>query len=219
MSWSPDHKERSRQRILITAARLFAQQGFDKVSIDQVMSEAGMTRGAFYAHFSSKSELYGEAILAAARNARDSRLRPGAEPDKHLERVVTAYLSGEHISGDSLHCPLAFLVSDIAQRDEQVRDIWTRVFRGLVEVVRQEPDEQGYARALQRVVMMIGGVAVARALNDDSLSQTLLETCRSAILDDILCRESGDDHADRAHNDEGKAPQVARAELLAEPAG
>ncbi|GGC01959.1 TetR family transcriptional regulator [Marinobacterium zhoushanense] len=183
MSWSPDHKERSRQRILMTAARLFAQQGFDQVSIDQVMSAAGMTRGAFYAHFTSKSELYGEAILTAARNARDTRLGPNAETDQHLERVVNAYLSGEHVSGDGLHCPLAFLVSDIAQRDEQVRDIWTRVFRGLVDVVRQEQDDSGYARALQHVVMMIGGVAIARALNDEALIRTLLESCRTAILD------------------------------------
>lgn len=209
MSWTPEHKARSRERILSTASRLFAQLGFDSVSIDQVMNEAGMTRGAFYAHFASKSELYGEAILAAARTSRDTRMNCDGGSDMPLETLVNAYLSREHLSGDSLHCPLAFLVSDIAQRDDRVRDVWTQVFRGLVKIVQGQQRGLSDERAMQQVVMMVGGVAIARALNDDTLAQNLLATCRNAILDDVNPAASGDDHADSAEHNENEAEQIA----------
>jgi len=196
MSWSPEHKARSRQRILTTAARLFARQGFDQVSIDQVMQEAGMTRGAFYTHFSSKSELYGEAILEAAKTARETRLNSAHGTDLSIERLICAYLSEEHLGDENLHCPLAFLIGDITQRNDGVRDIWTRVFRGLVDILHRqsaqpaskqqgsEPHDAGYDRALQRAVMMIGGVAIARALKDEDLGRRLLDVCRDAALAD-----------------------------------
>ncbi|MBR9885662.1 MAG: TetR/AcrR family transcriptional regulator [Oceanospirillales bacterium] len=206
MSWNPEHKARSRQRILTTAARLFARQGFDQVSIDQVMSEAGMTRGAFYAHFSSKSELYGEAILATAHAARDKHVQGPSATQQQLERIIGVYLSEEHLSGETLHCPLAFLVSDIAQRDDQVRDIWTRVFRGLVDIVGGNGED--YSHALERVVLMVGGVAIARALNDDDLSKQLLDTCRAAVLSERQAT-SGDNHTDRTDHDEGKPQKIA----------
>jgi TetR/AcrR family transcriptional repressor of nem operon len=180
MAWDPQHKARSRQRILRTAAQLFALHGYEKVSIDQVMQEAGMTRGAFYAHFKAKNELYAEAILEAASAAGGKRPQDPCSRDQMIAR----YLSKEHLEGERLHCPLAFLVSDIAQRDAQVRDTWTRVFRGLVNLVRRddEQDEAGLKSALQRVALMVGGVAIARALNDDALAQKLLESCRDGAM-------------------------------------
>lgn len=70
MGWSASQKQQSRERILQSAAELFTREGFENVGINDVMQHAGMTRGAFYNHFSSKSELYAEAILAAANTAK-----------------------------------------------------------------------------------------------------------------------------------------------------
>lgn len=66
MPWNANHKVESREKILQAAARLFTQNGYDAVSIDDVMREAGLTRGAFYAHFRSKSDIYNQAILTGA---------------------------------------------------------------------------------------------------------------------------------------------------------
>lgn len=62
MPYPKDHKTRSRARIVEAARELFNTHGFDRVSIDMVMRKAGLTRGAFYAHFASKEALFAEAV-------------------------------------------------------------------------------------------------------------------------------------------------------------
>lgn len=173
MPWPEERRAASRDRILLSAERLFTVNGFDQVSIDQIMQDAGMTRGAFYAHFGSKCELYSEAILSAARRmAKDHPL--------NVEALVRRYLSPEHLGDEMGNCPLAFLVSDISQRDDQVRDSYTRVFNGLTtRIAAGEPD----AAALRAVVMMVGGVAVARALSDPELAKDVLDACCEGALE------------------------------------
>ncbi|MGR7920890.1 TetR/AcrR family transcriptional regulator [Zobellella denitrificans] len=177
MPWPNDRRAESRDRILLSAERLFTEKGFDQVSIDQVMQEAGMTRGAFYSHFDSKRELYAEAILSAAR--RMARHHPPKVDD-----LIRRYLSPEHLAQESGSCPLAFLVSDIGQRDQQVRESYTRIFTALASRVSALPDAAPDAAALRAVVMMIGGVAVARALSDPALATQVLEACCQAALDE-----------------------------------
>lgn len=172
MPWPEDRRAASRDRILLSAERLFTVHGFDQVSIDQVMQDAGMTRGAFYAHFRSKCDLYSEAIVSAARRmAKDHPL--------DVEALVRRYLSPEHLGDEMGNCPLAFLVSDISQRDSQVRDSYTRIFNALTRKVAAGKSD---AAALRAVVMMVGGVAVARALNDPVLANAVLDACCEGAL-------------------------------------
>ncbi|MBT1065015.1 TetR/AcrR family transcriptional regulator [Bowmanella sp. Y26] len=172
MAWQKSHKEQTRERILVSAAKLFTEYGFEQVSIDQVMTDAKLTRGAFYAHFGSKSALYSEAILTAAKNS-ISRLPP--QPS-HTQ-LTEGYLSEEHVKGQGRRCPLAFLVTDISQRDETVRDTYTRMFQGMVNML----ESGGLCRekALQQAVLMVGGVAIGRALNNESLVEEILSSCRN----------------------------------------
>ncbi|MBC3766055.1 TetR/AcrR family transcriptional regulator [Neptunicella marina] len=171
MAWKPQHKLQTRERILTSAAELFTHQGFDHVAIDQVMHHAGLTRGAFYAHFKNKSELYAEAIVFGAR-AKAAQIRP----DTALNDIACQYLSAEHLHGQQKRCPLAFLTTDISQRDSQVRDAYTRVFDGLVK--RIELGGLSRERALQQAVLMVGGAAIANALNNETLIDDLLTACR-----------------------------------------
>lgn len=171
MPWHPDRKAQSRERILHTAARLFPRHGFAGVSIDTLMQEAGLTRGAFYAHFASKSELYAEAIVVAARQGVE-RLGLDAGPEAR-----DRYLSREHLEGEAGLCPLASLVSDVAQQDPLVRESYTRLFRGFIDRVAGG-GEDARQQTLQRAVMMIGGLAIARTLSDQALAEELLRACR-----------------------------------------
>ncbi|WP_416307139.1 TetR/AcrR family transcriptional regulator [Neptunicella sp. SCSIO 80796] len=172
MAWNAEHKINTRQRILHSAARLFTQHGFDKISIDNVMTEAGLTRGAFYAHFKTKSELYAEAIIAGAKQ-KAAQYQHNADD---IEQMSREYLSSEHLQGEQLRCPLAFLTTDIGQRDKQVRDAYTAVFKGLIRFL----ESAGMTRvdAMQRAVLMIGGVAIAKALNQPELVNELLDACQ-----------------------------------------
>ncbi|MGB8713155.1 MAG: TetR/AcrR family transcriptional regulator [Onishia taeanensis] len=183
MPWSDDHKARTRHRMLEAAATLFTQRGFRGVSIDEVMQHAGLTRGAFYAHFTSKGELYAEALQHAAQ-ANVFRL----EATTPRQRVL-GYLSEAHRQGQSINCPLACLVSDVAQQDKRVRDTYTRLFAGFVARCQ---DTEGTAvereRALQQAVTLIGGMAIARTLNDDALAEEVLVACRGLAMVDA-CSE------------------------------
>ncbi len=183
MSWHPEHKNDSRQRILRAAGELFSKQGFDQVGINEVMQAAGMTRGAFYSHFNSKSQLYSETIRATAQRL--------AAQESSLEQTCQSYLSMAHRNSEQFQCPLAFLISDVAQRDELVRNAWTETFRGFIQLIqrKQQNDTSSETatntavtqKALQTAVMMIGGLAVARALNDDELAESLLASCVASI--------------------------------------
>ncbi len=179
MAWNPEHKYQSRGRILDSAARLFTTCGFDAVSIDRVMQDAGMTRGAFYSHFKSKSELYSDAMghaakaaIAGVKASCDSR-----DPYQLLQR----YLSQQHRNGEQFRCPLAFLVTDVAQQDSQVRETYTRLFSGFIDNLSQQRDDSQREQLLQQAVMLVGGMAIARALSDDQLADELLQACQKAI--------------------------------------
>lgn len=176
MAWPSERRSESRDRILLSAERLFTERGFDGVSIDQVMQDAGMTRGAFYAHFKSKRELYSVAISSAAK-------RMEARHPASTDELIRRYLSVQHLESNAGSCPLAFLVSDIGQRDTQVRDTYTRIFNALAGKVGGEPGSEPDDAALRTLVLMVGGVAVARAINDADLAERVLEACREGALD------------------------------------
>ncbi|MDI3324074.1 TetR/AcrR family transcriptional regulator [Pontibacterium granulatum] len=186
MPWSPEQKKHTRERILASAAKLFTQQGFDHVGINEVMADAGLTRGAFYAHFSSKAELYAESITTAARLAHSEAL---AQMDERfdIEKVVRGYLGEAHRCGEIINCPLALLITDIGQRDVEVRDTYTQVFKGVVGLIEDSAalgTDQG--DALRKAVLMIGGMAISRAISDEELATQLLEACREGVLPDSV---------------------------------
>ena len=182
MPWPSEHKRHSRERILCSAIELFSQKGFDKVSIGEVMNNAQLTHGAFYAHFDSKQALYAEAIGAAARQSALARMLPEDLADApDLKRLLAGYLSIAHVAQEEPPCPLAFLATDVANREGEVRSAYTRVFRRLLALIgRQLPGNSGARKdkALALAAMMVGGVAVARALDDEPTSHALLRACR-----------------------------------------
>lgn len=177
MAWPENRCDQTRERILDNAARLFSMRGFDAVGIDELMEDAGLTRGAFYHHFRNKSELYGEAIAHAARIG-SSQL--DALDDQGLSRLVEVYLRYGHAQGESPRCPLAFMAVDVTHREEAVRQSYTRTFTGFVERLQAALPDGGGARtkALQLAVTLIGCVTLARALDDAQLSEELIAACR-----------------------------------------
>jgi AcrR family transcriptional regulator len=180
MPYSKQHKQQSRKRILQSAAQLFTAKGFDNTSIDEIMASADMTRGAFYAHFASKSELYAQALIYAATNSIFSMPKPDNLPEQSLvETILRGYLSLGHINGE-MPCPLAFLVTDVVNQDPQVRKTYTKVFKGMNRQLLKHA--KAYSSCTEDTLlavtaMMIGGVAVGRALDDKATTKKLLGSC------------------------------------------
>jgi len=177
MAWQASHKQTSKDKILQSAAMLFTHHGFEQISIDQVMKKAELTRGAFYSHFDSKSDLYAQAISKAATVAYE---RKPVDCPQNMNDFAQYYLSTEHRDNNYKQaCPLAFLVSDISQQDEQVKATYTKTLQNFI--AQAESISQSREKALQSAVLMIGGLALSRALNNESFSNELLLACQVGV--------------------------------------
>lgn len=189
MPYSKSHKETTRKKILNSAITLFSTRGFDQVSIDDLMKHAGLTRGAFYAHFESKQAVYAKAIIAGARKSRITEQKPEKiTQEEWIKYLLQGYLSEDHITQKFSPCPLAFLVTDIANNEDEVKTTYTRMYKMLNKTIRAQltKNNDGKSPTEQEIfattAMMIGGVAIGRALNDDETTKDLLASCRDAAL-------------------------------------
>ena len=186
MPYSRQHKEQSRERILESAVRLFTRKGFENTSIDEVMADAGLTRGAFYAHFDSKQDLYGQAIAFTPVFSVFGKARPeGVDEKAWLAQLVSAYLSQAHVQKADLPCPLAFLVTDVAVNEPATRQAYTEVYLKMNQLIRTYTKNFSHCdkeSVMAVTAMMIGGVAVARTLSDRKAQTDLLKSCRNVAL-------------------------------------
>lgn len=179
MSYSKNHKENSRRRILDSAFKLFSVNGYDGVTLNELMQDAKLTRGAFYAHFDSKRTLYTEAVLHGACNGPITSLNKDADAAS-LKTMVRDYLDMSHVKQQGASCPLAFLVTDVANQQNEIRDTYTHVYKDVIRRIDALPMIGNKDSALAISALMIGGVAVARALNDEKLAKRLLAACYKA---------------------------------------
>ena len=177
MRYSQDHKQATRQRILEAAGRRFKEDGIDRAGVAAVMSDAGLTNGAFYAHFASKEDLVANVL---ADQVRGQRHRFDAQPGDRagLEAIVRAYLSPEHRDRCADGCPSAALLDEIGRRPAATRRIFTDELLGTADDIaaRLDPPDPPGARsdALALFGLMLGTLQIARALTDRDLSDELL---------------------------------------------
>jgi len=107
MPYTPDHKRETRRKILESARRLFNKNGFSDVSIDEIMTSAGLTRGGFYRHFRDKDELYAETVRwflcpDAPKPWQRGATRPARK--RRGRRVIDAYFSHDHFDDREMCC-------------------------------------------------------------------------------------------------------------------
>ena len=180
MPYSPEHRQATRQRIVAAARRLFNGQGFSRVTIEQIMAEAQLTRGGFYHHFDNKEALLAEVIATyatcnplAVEAARD----PARFSDARVlaRRLVDLYLSDRVCDTVELHCPLYALPSDALHAEGLSREAYTGLIRGITDVLRAALAGQDGAddRAQAILALCVGGMVLAKTVLDSGLRQTL----------------------------------------------
>ncbi len=181
MPYTKEHKDKTRKKILQSAFQLFTAKGFDGVTVNELMENCGLTRGAFYAHFSGKSALYNESLKFAASSSKLSELKPNNISDKAwLGQLLDGYLSLEHVNGIR-PCPLAFLATDIVTQDQEAKETYTRVYEGMNKAIMAYAKtfhscQQG--ETLSVTAMIIGAVAISRTLENQATVVKLLTSCR-----------------------------------------
>jgi AcrR family transcriptional regulator len=180
----PSRKEATHERIVDAAARAIRRTGYSGTGVADIMKEAGLTHGGFYAHFGSREAMLAEAAdRAGAESAATlERIAAAAPPEKALQAVMRAYLSKEHLDGVESGCPMAALGSEMPRQAAEVRRAATRRIKEAIDLVtRQLPDwgkPGAHQKALATISMMVGALVLARAVDDPKLSDAL----RSAAL-------------------------------------
>ncbi len=189
MPYPTGHREMVRSRIVESARQLFNLNGFEGVSVDSIMAHAGLTRGAFYAYFESKSDLYAEVLACFFTDPNWKNRWEGiavdlASPDAGPQ-IVRAYLSRQHFDDVENSCPMVALPSDVARSDAKVKMAFENVFRAMVTVLGREvrnmtqpPEDTAMAIAS----LCIGGMVVARSLNDRTFGGRLRDAAAHAAL-------------------------------------
>ena len=175
MPQSATRKARTRAEIFDHAARLFRLRGYGGTNIDDIMLAAGLTRGAFYAHFKSKDDLFAEVIRAGHGLLARTR---AAGP----EAAIDAYLAKDDLAANALACTLAALPSDVARAPLPARLAYANALHGLIgELARNRPRKLD-ADATAAAILAVGAVSLARASGDTRLSDWLLRCARRAAL-------------------------------------
>lgn len=193
MRYGKDQKRTTRQRIVEAAGRRFKADGIDSAGVAAVMSDAGLTNGAFYGHFTSKEDLVANVLADQLRAQRHSF---DAQPHDRtgLETIIRSYLSPEHRDECADGCPSAALLDEIARRPAATREVFTAELLGMAEDIAARLDsidaEAARTDALGLFGMMIGTLQLARALTDRDLSDQLLARGVETALRLLPCLSS-----------------------------
>jgi AcrR family transcriptional regulator len=172
-------KEASHDRIVSAAARAIRRSGFDGTGVADIMKEAGLTHGAFYAHFASRDAMLAEAAHRACAESAAAAAQAVASvaPGEALASVLKAYLSQEHLKQIELGCPLAALGSETPRQAPEVRRVTTRHIKETIDLLaRGSPDwghPAAHERALVTIATMVGALLLARAVDEPALSDAL----------------------------------------------
>src|SRR5438045_4973009 len=177
MRYSKDHKQETRQRIVEAAGRRFKQDGIDGAGIATLMADAGLTNGAFYAHFTSKEDLVANVLADQLRSQRHS-LDDQAPDRAGLEAFIRSYLSPEHRDQCADGCPSAALLDEIARRHDATRQVFTDERMGVIDDIASplHPTDAELARkgSLTAFRLVVGTRSLPRAPADRRLAAQLL---------------------------------------------
>ena len=179
MRYGPKYRGETRRRIIDAAAHLLPQHGFEALSIDRIMAEAGLTRGAFYAYFGSKAEL----IAAALEEALVSQARFHASAVQSLPAPavpIAPDLIDVPEEPDSSGWSLVLFAIEAARSDPEVRDAFTRMLQALASQVTEtipKTADDPYCRAVAALALHAGASALARAVTAPVFAVEIRKAC------------------------------------------
>jgi TetR/AcrR family transcriptional repressor of nem operon len=188
MSYPAEHRNLTKQKIVRSARRLFNRRGFDSVSIDHIMADAGLTRGSFYRYFESKGDLYAEAVTQIL-NEKQLLSSDGVSINPRAvdsaAQFVRDYLSREHFEDIDGACPLIAFPTDFLHEEPRVRQAFETVLRVMINVFEQAMQPNGQAarsRARAIATLCVGGMVLARSIEDRVLADEIRDSAMGIAL-------------------------------------
>jgi len=177
-------KEETRRRIVDTAARLFLEKGVDRVGVDEIMRESGLTHGGFYIYFPSKESLITEACTAALEETTHQweALSEKIDSDELWGEFLETYLAGDLTSANNPACPAAILGADIARRQDTVQATYVAQMKGLIDKIAARSGTDR-SHAILSFAALIGATSLAAQLGQDKvLAAEILNATRDELL-------------------------------------
>ena len=176
--YGKQHKEATRRRIIEAAGQRLKRDGIDGTGVAALMADAGLTNGAFYAHFASKEDLVATAV-ADQLHQQLERYRAQAVDRDGVEQLVREYLSTEHRDDAPHGCPSAALLDEIGRCSETTRHAYTNGMLGLVDqfasILAPDDPQSVRGQTLSLFALLIGTLQLSRALADRQLADEVLE--------------------------------------------
>ena len=184
MRYEPEHKTRTRDRIVRNAARKFRAEGLNGPGVASVMKASGLTVGGFYKHFRSKDELITEAIAQgfAESNANVRSALQQVPPEHKWKELVRLYLSSEHCDHPDAGCPVAALAPEIARAKLSIRKRIAGLMKEWVDIMPGATAREREQNLFVIYSAMAGAVSIARLLTKPDDKQKLLSSVRDHLL-------------------------------------
>ena len=177
MKVSREQMAENRLRILDSASRLFREQGFEAVTVADVMKAAGLTHGGFYGHFASKDDLVAQTLAHA--------LKASLGKASDLHAFIDRYLSPDHRDNPGKGCPTAGLAAETRHESPAALAAMTAGVRAQIEEVGRALPDMGDAERRRNAIgswaAMVGAVILARAIDDPAFSDKVLGETRAWI--------------------------------------
>jgi TetR/AcrR family transcriptional repressor of nem operon len=182
-------KEETSERILRAAARAIRKHGYEGVGVADVMKEAGLTHGGFYAHFDSRDALLAAAADQAGAESFENLTRGivAAKPGQELLALIDTYLSDRHVAAaeQGWGCAIAAAGSELPRQHAEVRRVASRRIKDLVGLIERQFPEWGrgaaHDKAMGIAATVVGAVVLARAVDDAQLSNRIRKAARELI--------------------------------------
>ena len=188
MRVSKEQAAQNRQHILPAAARRFREQGVSATGVDAITKDAHLTHGAVYSHFGSKEAITAEAVRLALRGSKRlwQRLAERKGVEQAFATIVAEYLSRAHRDAVGQGCVVAALGSEIARQPQSVRAAFTEELKDALEflagLMPGDDPARRYEDAIAAFAGMAGALMLARAVNDDTLSEQILHTTARRMI-------------------------------------
>jgi TetR/AcrR family transcriptional regulator, transcriptional repressor for nem operon len=181
--YKAEQKEQTKERIIAAAGRCFKKGGFSGIGLDGLAKEAGVTSGAFYVHFGSKSDAFKASVVAGMEELLDSvsQLKQQYGTDWWQE-FAKLYMGKKRTCDLSEGCALQALTPEVGRADEAIRTLFEQELVKVVKVAKSSDHQVDTYNTWANLAMLIGGVTLARAVKDEKLANEIALAIQNSVI-------------------------------------
>jgi TetR/AcrR family transcriptional regulator, transcriptional repressor for nem operon len=188
MRYSREHKSETHARIVKKASVKLREKGAHGIGVADLMKDAGLTHGGFYAHFDSRDALVIEAFTHAMDRSTERwrKLSAATPPDKRLSKIVNTYLAPIHRDDPGQGCAVPALASEIAREGTRTRRVFAGRMEQMIDMLAEQfqgvPRKMARKQAMAALATMMGSLVMARVAGSGEFSDEILKAGRDGIL-------------------------------------